>query len=360
MPRLSIHDATETLRLGKMIILVDDEDRENEGDLYMAAEMTRPEDINFMATHGRGLICLTLSPSLMTSLQIPPMVTRNRSCFGTNFHTSIEAREGITTGISAADRATTILAAVSDGARPNDLVSPGHIFPLQAQAGGVLVRSGQTEGSVDLCRIAGMKSAGVICEIMNADGTMARMDELETFSKKHDIGIVTIADVISHRLQSEQLIEETHHFEAMPPPLSQSYQATQYRSLVDDTIYTAMVFGKPRHAKKSVLVRMHRSRIRDDLFASEGGILHRSLKRLEAEFLSKGRHGVLVHISNARDCVSDQFENSPNEQVLREFGLGAQVLHKQGLTCIELLTSKKQKYAGLSGYGIDISGYTEP
>lgn len=385
MPRLTIPNAINDLRQGKMIILVDDEDRENEGDLYMAAEMTRPEDINFMATHGRGLICLTLSPQIMSSLQIPPMTTRNRSRFGTNFHTSIEAREGITTGISAADRAKTIRVAVANEASPGDLVSPGHIFPLQAQAGGVLVRSGQTEGSVDLCKIAGMKPAGVICEIMNSDGTMARMDELEVFSQQHGIGIVTIADVISHRLQSEQLIEQTRSFEAMPPPLSRSVQATQFKSLVDDTIYTALSFGDAKTSDSgasdstaSTLVRMHRANIRDDLFACEGGTLHRALKRLEAECTANNRHGLLVYISNANDCMSNNTRDGNggssggaisadsatghviSEQALRDYGLGAQVLRKHGVTHIELITSKQQKYAGLSGYGIHILGYTEP
>jgi len=361
MPRLSISEATDALKRGTMIILVDDEDRENEGDLYMAAEMTEPDDINFMATQGRGLICLTLARPIMSALEIPPMVSRNRSRFGTNFHASIEARDGITTGISTADRAKTIRTAVADGCLPEDIVSPGHIFPLLAQDGGVLVRSGQTEGSVDLCRIAGLKPAGVICEIMNADGTMARMDELEVFSAKHEIGILTIADIISHRLQSEQLVEHSHDFDAMPPPLTAPCKATQYRSRVDDTIYTALSFGERSsddHA--STLVRMHRARTRDDLFASEGGTLHRSLKKLEAAYLSEKRHGVLVYISDATDCLSKQLRALPNEQVLREFGLGAQVLRELGLTRIELITTKQQKYAGLSGYGLEICGYTAP
>ena len=209
MPIATIPEALDDIRQGKMVILVDDEDRENEGDLCMASEKVTPEAVNFMATHGRGLICLSLTPDVVDQLRLPLMVLKNRSRFETGFTISIEARNGVTTGISAADRAHTILTAVADDAKPEDLVSPGHIFPLRAKEGGVLSRTGQTEGSVDLARLAGMKPAGVICEIMNDDGTMARMPDLEIFARRFDLKIITIADLINYRMRNETFVHRS-------------------------------------------------------------------------------------------------------------------------------------------------------
>ena len=242
MPIANIEAALEDLRQGKMIILVDDEDRENEGDLVVAAEKTTPEAINFMAREGRGLICLSLTEQRANELELPLMVQENSSSFGTAFTISIEARTGVSTGISAADRARTVQVAIDDDTRPFDLARPGHIFPLRAKKGGVLVRAGQTEGSVDLARLAGLKPAGVICEIMNDDGTMSRMPELRKFSKKHDLRIVTIADLVAYRLQKEMLVNRAAEV-VLPTPYGGDFKAIAYENEVDNANHLALVKG---------------------------------------------------------------------------------------------------------------------
>jgi len=263
----TIKEAIEDIRNGKMIILVDDEDRENEGDLCMAAEFVTPEAINFMARHGRGLICLTMTEEHADRLHLMPMARDNRSRFGTAFTVSIEAKKGVTTGISAFDRATTIRAAVADGAKADDLVSPGHIFPIRAKKGGVLVRTGQTEGSVDLARIAGLKATGVICEVMKDDGTMARMPDLEIFAKEHDLKIATIADLIDFRMQHESMIRRAATAN-IPTRFGGMFTVTVYENDVDDMQHVALVKGdiKP---EDEVLVRVHSECFTGDVIGSE-------------------------------------------------------------------------------------------
>jgi 3,4-dihydroxy 2-butanone 4-phosphate synthase/GTP cyclohydrolase II len=263
----TIQEAVEDIRNGKMIILVDDEDRENEGDLCMAAQFVTPEAINFMARYGRGLICLTLTEDMADRLRLKPMVQDNKARFGTAFTISIEALHGVTTGISAADRATTIQAAVNPNAKPEDIVSPGHIFPIRARKGGVLVRTGQTEGSVDLCRLSGLTPAGVICEIMKDDGTMARMPDLEIFAKEYNIKIITIADLIDYRMQNESLIKRLAEAE-IPTCYGGDFKIIVYENEVDEMQHIALVKGDIKK-EDEVLVRVHSECLTGDVFASE-------------------------------------------------------------------------------------------
>nr|HPK53507.1 3,4-dihydroxy-2-butanone-4-phosphate synthase [Smithellaceae bacterium] len=263
----SIQDAIDDIRSGKMIILVDDEDRENEGDLCMAAQFASPDAINFMARYGRGLICLTINDEIAEKLNLRPMVQENKARFGTAFTVSIEAREGVTTGISAADRATTIQTAVNPDATADDLVSPGHVFPIIARKGGVLVRTGQTEGSVDIARLAGLAPAGVICEIMKDDGTMARMPDLEIFAREHNLKIVTIADLIDYRMQNESLIHRMAEA-TIPSKFGGDFKIIVYENDVDDWQHIALVKGEIT-ANDEVLVRVHSECLTGDLFASE-------------------------------------------------------------------------------------------
>ncbi|UCG09453.1 MAG: 3,4-dihydroxy-2-butanone-4-phosphate synthase, partial [Desulfobacterales bacterium] len=266
MPNLTVEEAIRDIRAGKMIILVDDEDRENEGDLCMAAEKVTPQAINFMAKYGRGLICLSMTPSKIDSLDLPPMVDNNQSPLGTGFTVSIEARCGVTTGISAADRAITILTAVADDAKPRDLVRPGHVFPLRAKQGGVIVRAGQTEGSMDLARLAGLKPAGVICEIMDEDGTMARMPALEKFSEKHGIGICTIADLIEYRMRTESFVHRVAET-VIPTAYAGEFKAIVYENDIDNWLHIAMVKGEIE-PQEPVLVRVHSECLTGDIFGS--------------------------------------------------------------------------------------------
>ncbi|MCG8642335.1 MAG: 3,4-dihydroxy-2-butanone-4-phosphate synthase, partial [Desulfobacterales bacterium] len=266
MPHLTIKQAIEDIRNGKMVILVDDEDRENEGDLTMAAEAVTPEAINFMATYGRGLICLPLDSSIADSLGLPMMVEDNTSQYGTGFTVSIEAKEGVTTGISAADRATTILTAVADGTKPSDIARPGHIFPLRARDGGVMVRIGQTEGSVDLARLAGLKPAAVICEIMDDDGTMARMPSLEKFSKKHNIGICTVADLVKYRLRNESFVKKAAQT-IIPTRVGGEFKIIAYENDLDNLTHIALVKGEI-DPEQPVLVRVHSECMTGDIFSS--------------------------------------------------------------------------------------------
>jgi 3,4-dihydroxy 2-butanone 4-phosphate synthase/GTP cyclohydrolase II len=362
-----VEKAIEEIRAGKMVILVDDEDRENEGDLTMAAEKVTPEAINFMAKYGRGLICLTLTEERADALELPLQASRKSggSPFGTAFTVSIEARHGVTTGISAKDRATTILTAVKPDARPEDLVTPGHVFPLRAKRGGVLVRTGQTEGSVDLARLAGLQPAGVICEIMNDDGTMARMPDLERFAAEHGLEILSIADLIDYRLQRETLVEPRAEGTLVPslPGATAEYRAMVYGTLVEKTEYLALVLGDVR-TEAPVLVRVQTACVPGDVFGSAACDCGAQLKAALAQIERAGR-GVLLYVYPAgrhsleADVRAHVLHESmtrvvSGEHKLRDFGLGAQVLAQLGVRNIQLLTNNPKKIAGLEGYGMCI------
>jgi len=360
-----VASAVEAIRQGKMIILVDDEDRENEGDLVLAADKVTPEAINFMALHARGLICLACDESIIDRLGLPMMVQKNSAPLGTAFTVSIEARSGVTTGISAADRAHTVRVAIDEKTKPSDIVSPGHVFPLRARPGGVLQRTGQTEGSVDLARLAGCVSAGVICEIMNEDGTMARMPDLEKFAKQHDLLIVTIADLIQYRLQTESLVKRVRDLPVRIGPTAPSaWRAIVFEVAVESRQFLALVLGDIEAEGEPVLCRVHTGSTFGDVFGAtykEGGTLLASIARIEAE----GR-GVVLYLPGKGDIARelDEFVEShrprevtqaPPEPPLREFGLGAQCLVDLGLRRIRLLTSNPRKIAGLDGYGLEVT-----
>jgi len=365
-----IEGALEDLRQGKMIILVDDEDRENEGDLTMAAEKVTPEAINFMAKYGRGLICLSLHPDIVERLNLPLMVQDNRSRFQTAFTVSVEAKNGVTTGISAADRAHTILTAVEDDASPDDLVQPGHVFPLRARRGGVLFRAGQTEGSVDLARLAALKPAGVICEIMNEDGTMARRPDLDEFASTHDLRVVSVAEIIAYRMRNESFV----HREAetvLPTPFGE-FKAIAFSNELDNSEHLALVKGEI-DPDKDILVRVHSECLTGDVFGSYrcdcGDQLKRALEMIHQEGL-----GVLIYLRQEgrgigfanklkayalQDKGLDTVE--ANRELgfapdLRDYGVGAQILVALGVRRMRIMTNNPKKIVGLDGYSLTVTG----
>lgn len=365
-----VPEIIEELRAGRMIILVDDEDRENEGDLVIAAEKVTPEAINFMATHGRGLICLALTGRRIEELRVPPMTTKNRSRFSTAFHVSIEAAEGVTTGISAYDRAHTIKVAIDPATIPDDLVQPGHVFPLRARDGGVLVRAGQTEGSVDLAQMAGMNPSAVICEIMNPDGTMARVPQLSEFAREHGIKLCSIESIIQYRRLTEKLVERAATTVIQTP--FGEFDLVAYTTRVDEQQHVALVKGDVS-TDEPVLVRVHSECLTGDVFGSLrcdcGSQLHKALSMIQEQ----GR-GVLVYMRqegrgiglvnkirayHLQDQGMDTVEANIHlgfDADPREYGIGAQILSDLGVRRMHLITNNPVKRAGLEGYGLEVVG----
>ena len=372
----SISEALEELRQGRMIVLVDDAYRENEGDLMMAAEKVTPQAINFMATHGRGLICLAMSPEKVDRLNLQPMSARNTSKFGTAFTVSIEASRGVTTGISAQDRAHTIQVAIREDCTPDDLATPGHVFPLRAREGGVLVRAGQTEGAVDLARMAGLTPAGVICEVMNPDGTMSRLPDLEKFCAAHGLKLCSVEDIIKYRRQRERLIEK--RVGVRMPTAFGVFDLYLYRSLVDEYLHLALCIGniKPKGEggviqEDPVLVRVHSECLTGDIFGSLrcdcGGQLRRALQMIGKEgrgvllYMRQEGRGIglenKLHAYRLQDGGMDTVEANeelgfkPDE---RDYGIGAQILKDLGIIKMRLMTNNPRKYTALAGYGLEI------
>jgi 3,4-dihydroxy 2-butanone 4-phosphate synthase/GTP cyclohydrolase II len=369
MPFSPIEEILEDIKAGKMVIVCDDEDRENEGDLTMAAELVTAEDINFMASHGRGLICLPMAGEIVDRLDIPEMVTHNASRMGTAFTASIEAKDGITTGISAADRAHTCRVAVDEATGPEDLVMPGHVFPLRAKSGGVLQRAGQTEAAVDLARLAGLKPAGVICEIMKEDGTMARVPDLEKFSKEHDVKLVTVAQIIEYRHAYETQV--TCAVETKLPTPFGEFRLRAYENEIDDLTHVALVMGEPE-GKEDVLVRVHSACLTGDALHSLrcdcGEQLEAAMERVAHEgegvivyMQQEGRGIGLLNKMKAYHLQDEGMDTVEANQKLglapdlRDYGVGAQILKDLDLKRIRLLTNNLTKVVGLRGFGLEIT-----
>jgi len=363
-----MEEIIEDIKAGKMVIVCDDEDRENEGDLTMAAELVTPEDINFMATHGRGLICLPMAEEMLDRLEIPQMITHNSSRMGTAFTVSIEAKDGVSTGISAADRAHTCRVAVDEATDPEDLVMPGHVFPLRARPGGVLQRAGQTEAAVDLSRLAGLKPAGVICEIMKEDGTMARVPDLEKFSAEHGVKMVTVAQIIEHRRTFETMVKcavETK----LPTPFGE-FRLRAYENEIDDLTHLAIIMGEPED-KDEVLVRVHSACLTGDALHSLrcdcGSQLEAAMRAVAAEgegvivyMQQEGRGIGLLNKMKAYHLQDEGLDTvEANQRLglapdLRDYGIGAQILKELGLRRIRFMTNNLTKVVGLQGFGLEI------
>jgi 3,4-dihydroxy 2-butanone 4-phosphate synthase / GTP cyclohydrolase II len=364
-----IEDAIAAIKAGKMVIVVDDEDRENEGDLTIAAEMVTPEAINFMARHGRGLICLAMTPERLDELEIPLMVAHNRSRFETAFCVSIEAREGTTTGISAADRAATILAAINPATKSSDLVRPGHVFPLRARGAGVMVRTGQTKAAVDLARIAGLRPAGVICEVMNEDGTMARVPQLTRFARQHDLLMITIADLIAYRMRTESLAH--HAASAKLPTEYGDFCLHAFESLIEKQTHVALVRGEIGNGQ-DVLVRVHSQCLTGDVLHSArcdcGAQLGEALRRIAGEergvllYLSQEGRGIglanKIRAYGLQDQGLDTVE--ANERLgfkadQRDYGIGVQILRALGVRSTRLMSNNPRKLVAIEGYGLSVT-----
>jgi 3,4-dihydroxy 2-butanone 4-phosphate synthase / GTP cyclohydrolase II len=369
MPIISIEEAIKDIKEGKMVILVDDEDRENEGDLTIAAEKVTPEVINFMAKYGRGLICLAMTGEKLDALGLPMMVNDNTSQYQTGFTVSIEARHGVTTGISAGDRATTILAAIADDAKPDDLVQPGHVFPLRARKGGVMVRVGQTEGSVDLSRLAGLRPHAVICEIMDDDGTMARMPSLEKFSEEHGIGICTIEDLVEYRIRKESFVSRAAET-VIPTFFGGDFRMIAYENELDDLLHIALIKGEI-DPEKPMLVRVHSECMTGDIFGSLrcdcGDQLHKAMELMDEEgagvilYLRQEGRGIgLVNKLKAYELQKGGLDTvEANEELgfqadMRDYGIGAQILVDLGVRKMRLVTNNPRKMVGLEGYGLSV------
>jgi 3,4-dihydroxy 2-butanone 4-phosphate synthase/GTP cyclohydrolase II len=370
IPFATIEDAAEDIREGRMIIIVDDEDRENEGDLVCAAEKVTPEIINFMAKYARGLICMPVTEERCDELQLTTQVADNTSAHGTAFTVSIDARKGVTTGISASDRATTILAAVDSRTRPQDLARPGHIFPLRAKNGGVLIRPGQTEASVDITRIAGLQPAGVICEIMNEDGTMARLPELIEFATTHDMKMIRVADLVRYRISKEMLVRRVAETDL--PTIYGHFRAIAYENIINGDVHLAMLMGDVT-ATEPMLVRVHTENVTCDMFGSliddTGFQLHTALEKIAAAgkgvvlYLRQREHSLdLVHqlrtyaLMQERGVRKREASQETGYGLNRDYGIGAQILHELGLRRILLLTNHPPKVAALEGFELEVVG----